>query len=142
MRYLLAVMVVVSGCVEPMPREGDECTERVCAFDSERRILECIDGRLRAFDCNGGCRMDEAGAAFCDPRGAATGDTCPPALGFTFTCGGNGVRLMCFSGIWQEFDACEVLEGDDFAACDTDDRGIGAQCFSCGYGAPALCSRN
>jgi hypothetical protein len=142
MRYLIAVLVVASGCVAVEPREGDECSAAVCAFDSERRILDCIEGRYRAFDCNGGCRIDTDGSAFCDPTGASAGDTCPPALGFTFTCGASGGRMLCFSGIWQEFAPCEMLPGDDFVACDTDNKGINAQCFSCGYGAPALCTRN
>ena len=75
---LVAVLVVSCGDV---PREGDKCTERVCDYAADGRILECMDGHLRAFDCNGGCRMDGSGAAFCDPRGATPGDTCPPELG-------------------------------------------------------------
>lgn len=142
MRTRLVVAVLVSGCGGVEPREGDECTDRVCALDSERRILECIDGRLRAYDCNGGCRIDTDGSAFCDPRGSVPGDTCPPELGGETTCSGTGGRLLCFSGIWQELAACEIAAGDGYSMCDTDAVGINAQCFSCGYGSPALCSRN
>lgn len=133
---LVAVLAVSCGDV---PREGDKCTERVCDYAADGRILECMDGHLRAFDCNGGCRTDAAGDAYCDPRGARAGDTCPPELGLLSTCGAEHDRLLCFSGIWQHLDECGIKEGDDFSLCRTDAAGLDARCMSCTKTAPALC---
>ena len=140
MRTLLAVVAVSMFCCGNIPIEGDKCEVRECDPSSETRIMECLDGRFRSFDCAGGCRVDAKGNAFCDPRGSHVGDTCPPELGLLAACGDSG-RLLCFSGIWQQLDTCDVAAGDDFALCDTDSNGLGAVCLSCRKTAPAVCSR-
>lgn len=138
MRILVAVAVVAVSCGS-VPREGDECVARVCDYSTDGRILECLDGHLRAFPCNSGCRADSDGNDFCDSRGAQAGDACPPELGLLSTCGAAHDRLLCFSGIWQHLDECDVQGGDDFSLCRTDDSGLNARCLSCTKTAPALC---
>lgn len=127
MRYLIAAMVVVTGCSAPIPAVGDACDVSMCDPSNGDAMLYCFDGVLQRYDCAGGCRESVAGIV-CDARGSRAGDSCPPSQGFLSTCGDTGV-MICFSGIWQELHSCEPNSSALYSLCDTSmPDGTGARC--------------